>query len=80
MSGAIPPLIQYVIMALCLLKNRDNFTSETMVFYHNTKRRHNPEDLDLNHHHGESFRIRIKPVCLNFPPACEYRILVKNIF
>jgi hypothetical protein len=26
MSGAIPPLPQYVFMALCLIKPRDNFT------------------------------------------------------
>jgi hypothetical protein len=26
MSGAIPPLPQYVFMAWCLVKHRDNFT------------------------------------------------------
>jgi hypothetical protein len=26
MSGAIPPLLQYVFMAWCLVKHRDNFT------------------------------------------------------
>jgi hypothetical protein len=26
------------------------WTSETLVPHHNTKRRHNPEDLDLKHH------------------------------
>jgi hypothetical protein len=27
MRGAIPPLYQYVFMAWCLVKHRDNFTS-----------------------------------------------------
>jgi hypothetical protein len=26
MNGAIPPLLQYVFMAWCLVKHRDNFT------------------------------------------------------
>jgi len=27
-----------------------------MVSYHNTTRRHNPEDLDLKHHRRESLK------------------------
>jgi hypothetical protein len=30
-----------------------------LVSYHNTTRRHNPEDLDLKHHWSESLKIRI---------------------
>jgi len=26
MRGAVPPLLQYVFMAWCLVKHRDNFT------------------------------------------------------
>jgi len=32
-------------------------TSETSVSYHNTTRRHNPEDLDLKQHRRESLEI-----------------------
>jgi hypothetical protein len=28
-------------------------TSDTLVSYHNTSRRHNPEDHDLKHHRHE---------------------------
>jgi hypothetical protein len=34
--------------------------SETLLSYHNTTQRHNPEDFDLKHHRRESFRTRIK--------------------
>jgi hypothetical protein len=34
MSGAIPPLPEYVFMAWCLVKHRDNFTfTFTLTFY-----------------------------------------------
>jgi hypothetical protein len=33
MSGAIPPLPQYVFMAWCLVKNRDNFTFFTILVH-----------------------------------------------
>jgi hypothetical protein len=31
MRGAVPPLRQYVFMAWCLVKHRDNFTSFTFT-------------------------------------------------
>jgi hypothetical protein len=33
--------------------------TETLVSYHNTTRRHDPEDVDLEHHRRESFKTRI---------------------
>jgi hypothetical protein len=35
MSGAIPPLRQYVFMAWCLVKHRDNFTFMTLKTHTN---------------------------------------------
>jgi hypothetical protein len=47
------------------LKMETDKSSETMEFYYNTKRRHNPEHLDLNS----------KLVCSTLPSECYVRAL-----
>jgi hypothetical protein len=49
-------------------------TSETLVFYYNTTRRHNPEDLDLKYHHGESLRTHNRFQFLHFFLSFEYSL------
>jgi hypothetical protein len=44
--------------SILTLKTEAPQTSETLVSYNNTTRRHNPEDLDVKHHRRESLKIR----------------------
>jgi len=41
------------------LKMEAAWSSETLVSFHSTTRRHNPEDLDLNFHRREDIKFRI---------------------
>jgi hypothetical protein len=42
----------------CCGRMETKWTSETLVFYHNTTRRHNSEELKLKHHRREGLKIR----------------------
>jgi beta-xylosidase len=42
---------------------------ETLVYYHNTTRRHNPEELYLKYHRRESLKIRSLPCTQELPTS-----------
>jgi len=51
--------ILYEQVEVFSVKLGPTWTSETFVPYYNTRRCHNPENIDLKHHRRESFKTRI---------------------
>jgi hypothetical protein len=55
-------------------------TSETLVTYHNTTQRHNPEDLDLNFHRCESFKSHNLQIQISGDSALLWNIYLTSKF
>jgi hypothetical protein len=56
-------------------------TSETVISYHNTTRRHKPEDFDLKYHRRESLKTRVmlKSTSVNCVKNKSKKIVTVNI-